>query len=122
MLNALDQSLQKRRPQVGELVHHSDRGSQDLSIRKTKRLAQAGVELSVGSYDNTLAEMINGLFKVEVIHYNGPWRSFEAVGVDTLEWIDWFNTRRLLEPIGNVPRASAEARYSTQTNVQPLAL
>ena len=89
------------------LVHHSDRGSQYLSIKYTERLAEAGIEPSVGSvgdsYDNALAETINGLFKAEVIHRRGPWRSFEAVEYATLEWVDWFNNRRLLEPIGNIP-------------------
>ena len=85
------------------------------SIRYTERLAEAGVEPSVGSvgdsYDNALAETINGLYKAEVIHRRGPWRSFEAVEFATLEWVDWFNNRRLLEPIGNIPPAEAEERY-----------
>ena len=97
------------------LVHHSDRGSQYVSIKYTERLAEAGVEPSVGSvgdsYDNALAETINGLYKAEVIHRRGPWRSFEAVEFATLEWVDWFNNRRLLEPIGNIPPAEAEQRY-----------
>lgn len=97
------------------LVHHSDRGSQYLSIRYSERLAEAGIEPSVGSvsdsYDNALAETINGLFKAEVIHRRGPWRSFEAVEYATLEWVDWFNNRRLLEPIGNIPPAEAEANF-----------
>ena len=92
-----------------------DRGSQYVSIRYTERLAEAGVEPSVGSvgdsYDNALAETINGLYKAEVIHRRGPWRSFEAVEFATLEWVDWFNNRRLLEPIGNIPPAEAEERY-----------
>ena len=126
VLDALEQALHERRPlQGGGLVHHSDRGSQYLSIRYTERLAEAGVEPSVGSvgdsYDNALAETINGLFKTEVIHRRGPWRSFEAVEFATLEWVDWFNTRRLLEPIGNVPPAEAEARYFTQAAGQALA-
>ena len=106
-------------------AHHSDRGSQYLALRYTERLAQAGVEPSVGSvgdsYDNALAETINGLFKAEVIHRCGPWRSFEAVEFATLEWVDWFNHRRLLEPIGNTPPAEAEARYYAQAEVQALA-
>lgn len=85
------------------------------SIKYTERLAEVGVEPSVGSvgdsYDNALAETINGLYKAEVIHRRGPWRSFEAVEFATLEWVDWFNNRRLLEPIGNIPPAEAEARY-----------
>jgi transposase InsO family protein len=126
VLDALEQALHERRPvQGGGLVHHSDRGSQYLSIRYTERLAEAGVEPSVGSvgdsYDNALAETINGLFKAEVIHRRGPWRSFEAVEFATLEWVDWFNTRRLLQPIGNIPPAEAEARYYAQTEVQTLA-
>jgi hypothetical protein len=86
-----------------------------VSIKYTERLAEAGVEPSVGSvgdsYDNALAETINGLYKAEVIHRRGPWRSFEAVEYATLEWVDWFNNRRLLEPIGNIPPAEAEERY-----------
>lgn len=126
VLDALEQALNERRPLQGRgLVHHSDRGSQYLSIRYTERLAEAGVEPSVGSvgdsYDNALAETINGLFKAEVIHRRGPWRSFEAVEFATLDWVDWFNTRRLLEPIGDVPPAEAEARYFAQTEVQALA-
>ena len=116
VLDALEQALHERRPaHRGGLVHHSDRGSQYVSIRYTERLAEAGVEPSVGSvgdsYDNALAETINGLYKAEVIHRRGPWRSFEAVEFATLEWVDWFNNRRLLEPIGNIPPAEAEERY-----------
>jgi transposase InsO family protein len=89
--------------------------AQYVSIRYTERPAQAGIEPSVGSvsdsYDNALAETINGLYKAEVIHRRGPWRSFEAVEFATLEWVDWFNNRRLLEPIGHIPPAEAEARY-----------
>ena len=89
--------------------------AQYVSIKYTERLAEAGIEPSVGSvgdsYDNALAETINGLYKAEVIHRRGPWRSFEAVEFATLEWVDWFNNRRLLEPIGNIPPAEAEARY-----------
>ena len=114
VLDALEQALHDRRPvRRGGLVHHSDRGSQYLSIKYTERLAEAGIEPSVGSvgdsYDNALAETINGLYKAEVIHRRGPWRSFEAVEYATLEWVDWFNNRRLLEPIGNIPPAEAEA-------------
>ena len=114
--NALEQALHERRPvHRGGLVHHSDRGSQYVSIRYTERLAEAGIEPSVGSvgdsYDNALAETINGLYKAEVIHRRGPWRSFEAVEFATLTWVDWFNNRRLLEPIGNIPPAEAEERY-----------
>ena len=122
VLDALEQALHARRPvQGGGLVHHSDRGGQYVSIRYTERLAAAGIEPSVGSvgdsFDNALAETINGLYKAEVIHRRGPWRSFEAVEFATLEWVDWFNHRRLLEPIGNVPPAEAEARYYDQREV-----
>ena len=116
VLDALEQALHERRPvHRGGLVHHSDRGSQYVAIKYTERLAEAGIEPSVGSvgdsYDNALAETINGLYKAEVIHRRGPWRSFEAVEFATLEWVDWFNHRRLLEPIGNIPPAEAEQRY-----------
>jgi transposase InsO family protein len=116
VLDALEQALHARRPvRGGGLVHHSDRGVQYVSIKYTERLAEAGIEPSVGSvgdsYDNALAESVIGLFKAEVIHRRGPWRSFEAVEFATLEWVDWFNHRRLLEPIGNMPPAEAEARY-----------
>ena len=116
VLDALDQALHERRPlHRAGLVHHSDRGSQYVSIKYTERLAEAGIEPSVGSvgdsYDNALAETINGLYKAELIHRRGPWRSFEAVEFATLEWVDWFNHRRLLEPIGNIPPAEAEHRY-----------
>jgi transposase InsO family protein len=116
VLDALEQAIHDRRPaHRGGLVHHSDRGSQYVSIRYTERLAEAGIEPSVGSvgdsYDNALAESINGLYKAEVIHRRGPWRNIEAVEFATLEWVDWFNQRRLLEPIGNIPPAEAEANF-----------
>ena len=116
VLDALEQALHDRRPaHRAGLVHHSDRGSQYVSIKYTERLAEAGIEPSVGSvgdsYDNALAETINGLYKAEVIHRRGPWKSFEAVEFATLEWVDWFNNRRLLEPIGNISPAEAEATY-----------
>jgi transposase InsO family protein len=116
VLDALEQALHERRPvHRAGLIHHSDRGSQYVSIKYTERLAEAGIEPSVGSvgdsFDNALAETINGLYKAEVIHRRGPWRSFEAVEFATLEWVDWFNHRRLLEPIGNIPPAEAEQRY-----------
>ena len=119
VLDALEQALHDRRPVgKGRLVHHSDRGSQYVSIRYTERLAEAGIELSVGSVgdscDNALAETINGIYKTEVIHRCGPWCSFETVEMATLEWVDWFNNRRLLEPIGNIPPAEAETRYYAQ--------
>lgn len=116
VLDALEQALYERRPAQSEaLIHHSDRGSQYVSIKYTDRLAEAGIEPSVGSvgdsYDNALAETINGLYKAELIHRRGPWRSFEAVEFATLEWVDWFNNRRLMGPIGNIPPAEAELRY-----------
>jgi transposase InsO family protein len=126
VLDALEQALHERRPvHGGGLVHHSDRGSQYVSIKYTERLAAAGIEPSVGSvgdsYDNALAETINGLYKAEVIHRRGPWKSFEAVEFATLEWVDWFNHRRLLEPIGNIPPAEAEARYYASLNQTAIA-
>jgi len=126
VLDALEQALHDRRPAQGSrLVHHSDRGSQYVSIKYTERLAEAGVEPSVGSvgdsYDNALAETINGLYKAEVIHRRGPWRSSEAVEFATLEWVDWFNNRRLLEPIGNIPPAEAEERYYARLDEPPMA-
>ena len=116
VLDALEQALYERRPtRYDGLIHHSDRGSQYVSIKYTDRLALAGIEPSVGSvgdsYDNALAETINGLYKAELIHRRGPWRSFEAVEFATLEWVDWFNNRRLMGPIGNIPPADAAQRY-----------
>ncbi|CAG4903412.1 unnamed protein product [Acidocella sp. C78] len=116
VLDALEQALHDRRPvRSGGLVHHSHRGSQYVSIKYTERLMEAGIEPSVGSvgdsYDNALAESINGLYKTEVIRRRGPWKSLEAVEFATLEWVDWLNHRRLLEPIGNIPPAEAEQRY-----------
>ena len=121
-LDALEQAIYERRgSDAGDLVHHSDRGTQYLSIRYTERLADAGIELSVGSrgdaYDNALAESVIGLFKTEVIRRQGPWRSVETVEFATLAWVDWFNTRRLLEPIGYVPPAEYEAQYYRQAAV-----
>ena len=115
VLDALEQALYDRRPVGGDgLVHHSDRGSQYLSIKYTERLAVAGIEPSVGSvgdsYDNALAETINGLYKAELIHRKS-WRSFEELEFATLGWVDWFNHRRLMGPIGNIPPAEAENRY-----------
>jgi transposase InsO family protein len=114
-LDALEQALHAR-PHVSQLVHHSDRGVQYLSIRYTERLGEAGIEPSVGSvgdsYDNALAETIIGLYKTEVIYLRGPWRNFEQVEFATLEWVDWFNNRRLFGPIGNIPPAEFEASYN----------
>ena len=113
-LDALEQSIHARTP-CDNLVHHSDRGTQYLSIRYTERLAAAGIEPSVGSvgdsYDNALAESIIGLFKTEVIRRRGPWRNVEGVEAATLDWVDWFNNRRLLEPIGYCPPAEFEQVY-----------
>jgi len=125
VLDALEQALCERRPVGGRLVHHSDRGSQYVCIKYSERLAEAGIEPSVGSvgdsYDNALAETINGLYKAEVVHRRGPWRSLEAVEFATLEWVDWFNNRRLLEPIGNVPPTEAEAAYYAALEGTPIA-
>ena len=119
VLDALEQALYaRRRERDGALVHHSDRGSQYVSIRYSERLAEAGIEPSVGStgdsYDNALAETINGLYKAEIIHPRGPWKTREAVELATLEWVSWFNHHRLLEPIGYIPPAEAEANYWRQ--------
>jgi transposase InsO family protein len=125
VLDALEQALHDRRPIGGGLVHHSDRGVQYVSIKYTERLAEAGLVPSVGSvgdsYDNALAETINGLYKAEVIHRRGPWRSLEAVEFATLEWVDWFNNRRLLSSIGNIPPAEAEANYYACQEDQAIA-
>jgi putative transposase len=119
VLDALEQALCTRQSgREGELIHHSDRGSQYVSIRYSERLAEAGIEPSVGSkgdsYDNALAETINGLYKAELIHRRGPWKTREAVELATLEWVSWFNHHRLLEPIGYIPPAEAEANYWRQ--------
>jgi putative transposase len=120
VLDALEQALRR-----SSLIHHSDRGVQNVSIKYTERLAGAGIEPLVGSvgnsYDNTLAETVIGLFKAEVIHRRGPWRSFEAIEFATLEWVDWYHNRRPLEPIGNIPPAEAEAAYYAQLEVMPTA-
>lgn len=116
-LDALEQALHAR-PDANGVVHHSDRGTQYTSIRYTERLAAAGVAHSVGSvgdsYDNALAETINGLYKTEVIYPRGPWRGVDSVEYATLVWVDWFNNRRLLEPLGYVPPAEFEAAYYQQ--------
>src|SRR5204863_7298278 len=121
-LDALEQAIYDRcDTDTGDLVHHSDRGTQYLSIRYTDRLTDAGIAPSVGSrgdsYDNALAETINGLYKTELIRHRGPWRCLEDVEFATLEWVDWFNTRRLLEPIGYLPPAEYEAAYYAQLEV-----
>ena len=122
VLDALEQAIHARGgAQPASLVHHSDQGVQYLSMRYTDRLAEAGIAPSVGSrgdaYDNALAESVIGLFKTEVIQRLGPWRHQEGVEFATLTWVDWFNTRRLLEPIGYVPPAELEARYYEQARV-----
>ena len=114
VLDALEQAIHAR-GKPDDLIHHSDRGSQYLSIRYSERLAEAGITASVGSvgdsYDNALAETINGLYKTEVIRKRGPWRNVDEVEYATLEWVDWFNNRRLLQPIGDIPPAEYEAMY-----------
>ena len=124
VLGALEQALHARTDTKG-VIHHSDRGSQYLSIRYSERLAETGLHASVGSvgdsYDNALAETINGLYKTEVIHRRGPWKNVDAVEYATLEWVDWFNNRRLLEPIGNIPPAEFEQAYYEQLDSQAMA-
>ena len=118
VLDALEQALYARQPERDALICHSDRGSQYVSIRYSERLAEAGIEPSVGSkgdsYDNALAETINGLYKAELIHRRAPWKTKEAVELATLEWVSWFNHHRLLELIGYIPPAEAEANYYRQ--------
>jgi transposase InsO family protein len=113
-LDALEQALYDRETDAG-LIHHSDRGSQYLAIRYTERLAAAGIEPSVGSrgdaYDNAMAEAVNALYKAEVIYHLGPWRGLEDVEYATLEWVAWYNSQRLMEPLGYVPPAEFEAAY-----------
>lgn len=123
VLDALEQALYARQPEGdGTLVHHSDRGSQYVSIRYSERLSEAGIEPSVGSrgdsYDNALAETINGLYKAELIHRRAPWKTRESVELATLEWVAWFNHHRLMEPLGYIPPAEAEANYYRQLNQQ----
>jgi len=123
-LDALEQALYFR--QVGnDLVHHSDRGVQYLSIRYTERLQEAGVDPSVGSvgdsYDNAMAESVIGLFKTEVIRKQGPWRGLEAVEFATLQWVDWFNNRRLFGPLGHVPPAEFEQAFHKSQQMEPKA-
>jgi transposase InsO family protein len=118
-LDALEQAIWTRHGDLDGLVHHSDRGSQYLSIRYTERLQDAGIEPSVGSvgdsYDNAMAETIIGLYKTEVIRMRGPWKRLDDVEYATLEWVDWFNHRRILEPIGDIPPAEKETNYHRQT-------
>jgi len=125
VLDAREQALYARQPERDNtLIHHSDRGSQYVSIRYSERLAEAGIEPSVGSkgdsYDNALAETINGLYKAELIHRRAPWKTKEAVELATLEWVSWFNHHRLLEPIGYIPPAEAETNYYRQITEQAI--
>jgi transposase InsO family protein len=117
-LDALEMAIWRRRGRLEGLVHHSDRGGQYLSIRYTERLAEAGAVTSVGSrgdsYDNALAETIIGLYKTELIRQRGAWKGIDEVEYATLEWVDWFNHRRLLEPIGYVPPAEFEAAFQRE--------
>ena len=124
VLDALEQALYARQPERdSSLIHHSDRGSQYVSIRYSERLAEAGIEPSVGSkgdsYDNALAETVNGLYKAELIHRRAPWKTREAVELATLEWVSWFNHHRLLSSIGYITPAEAEANYYRQLTRQP---
>jgi putative transposase len=119
VIDALEQALYDRQPEGGDgLIHHSDRGSQYVSIRYSERLSEAGIEPSVGSwgdsYDNALAETINGLYKAELIHRRAPWKTKESLEIGTLEWVSWFNHHRLLAPIGYIPPAEAEDNYYRQ--------
>jgi putative transposase len=123
VLDALEQALYARQPADSDaLIHHSDRGSQYVSIRYTERLAEAAIEPSVGSrgdsYDNALAETVNGLYKAEVIHRRSAWKSREAVELATLEWVAWYNHVRLMQPLGYIPPAEAEAHYYRQHDSQ----
>jgi putative transposase len=125
-LDALEQALYDRRiAQASDLIHHSDRGVQYVSIRYTERLAEAGIEPSVGSvgdsYDNALAETIIGLYKTELIRQRGPWKNIDEVEYATLEWVDWFNNRRLFQPIGDVPPAEFEMAYYQQLEESAMA-
>jgi transposase InsO family protein len=123
VLDALEQALYDRQPERADaLIHHSDRGAQYVSIRYSERLAEAGIEPSVGSrgdsYDNALAETINGLYKAELIHRRAPWKTKESLELATLEWVSWFKHHRLLEPIGYIPPAEAEENYYRQLTSQ----
>jgi putative transposase len=124
-LDALEMAIWRRPGGLEGLVHHSDRGSQYLAIRYTERLAEAGAVTSVGSrgdsYDNALAETIIGLYKTELIGRRGPWKGLDQVEYATLEWVDWFNHRRLLEPIGHIPPAEFEAAYHRREDPSPTA-
>ena len=118
VLDALEQALYDRHTERDELTHHSDRGSQYVSIRYSERLAEAGIEPSVGSrgdsYDNALAETINGLYKTELVHRRDPWKTKRSLELATLRWVHWFNHQPLLGPIGHIPPAEAEAKHYLQ--------
>ena len=122
VLDALEQALYARQPDENALVHHSDRGSQYVSIRYTERLDEAGIKPSVGSkgdsYDNALAETINGLYKAELIHHRGPWKNRESLELATLQWVHWFNHERLMESLGYIPPAEAEGNFYRQQQGQ----
>jgi len=127
VLDALEQALYERQPAPSNgLIHHSDGGSQYVSIRYSERLAQAGIEPSAGSKgdsdDNALAETINGLYKAELIHRGAPWKTKESVELATLKWVHWFNHNRLLGPIGYIPPAEAEANYYQQLAIENAAV
>jgi transposase InsO family protein len=125
VLDALEQALHDRELD-GRLVVHTDRGSQYVAMRYTDRVLAAGAAPSVGSvgdaYDNAMAESVIGLYKTEVIYRRGPWRGFEDVEYATLEWVAWFNTQRLLEPLGYVPPAEFEEQYHRAQATQPECL
>jgi putative transposase len=124
VLDALEQALYARQPERNGLVHRSDRGSQYVSIKYSERLVEAGIEPSVGSkgdsYDNALAETVSGLYKAGLIHRRAPWKTREAVELATLEWVSWFTHHRLLEPLGYIPQAEAEANYYEQLSSQAI--
>jgi len=125
-LDALEQALYDRKTtQHGELIHHSDRGVQYLAIRYSERLSEVGITPSVGSvgdsYDNALAETVIGLFKTEIIRQQGPWKNVEDVEFATLNWVDWFNNKRLLESIGDIPPAEKEIEYYQQLEESAMA-
>ena len=126
VLDALEQALCARQPDTSDksgLIHHSDKAAQYVSIRYSERLSQAGIEPSVGStgdsYDNALAETINGLYKTELVRKKGPWKTIEALEWETLNWVHWFNQTRLLEPIGHIPPAEFEALYKRSQQESP---
>lgn len=123
VLDALEQAIYARQPSAQDaLIHHSDRGAQYVSIRYSERLDEAGIAPSVGSkgdsYDNALAETINGLYKAELIHHRGPWKTRETLELATLEWVSWYNHQRLMGSLGYIPPVEAEANYYSQLNRQ----